>query len=380
MGTRKARYSWIYDNMIASAAGNLQNGGTVYLYDDANKFLGSAVYNENSRIRARVFSLQRQAFDDLYVDKAIEAALARRRPFFEMSDSFRVVFGDADFLPGLVVDKIGSVVVIQYLTMAADQRAERVRESVRRLLSPEAIVERRESPLREKEGLEIEETRTEGDVPGNVRVEQDGFVLYANPLEGQKTGLFLDQRFNRRLIAPYCSGKRVLDAFCHVGGWAMAAAKAGGREVIGVDSSGPAIELARLAAKDNGFEQVHFEETDAFDYLTNAMNSDEVFDLVVVDPPAFAKTRKHVADALKAYLSLNYRAMKLLPVGGVLVTCSCSQQVTREEFEEMLETCARNARMQFHMVARGGQPPDHPIMLGFDESEYLKCCILQRVE
>lgn len=367
--------------MITARAGDIQNGETVYVYDANSKFLGSAIYNEISHISARVFSLGHEHFDETYIAKAIRKALDQRRALYDLQkDSYRVVFSDADFIPGLIVDKLSDILVVQLLTLASDRRSEAIISELSELLSPTGIVIQRSHMLREKEGLPIEEVEIKGTVTPPVRIVQDDIVLLASPTEGQKTGFYLDQRFNRQLIRPYCQGKRVLDLFSYVGAWGLTAAKAGASEVIIVDSSADAIELARQAAKENGAEeQMKFECSDAFDYATSAAERHEKFDVVVCDPPAFAKSRKHVPDALKAYLSLNYRAMKMLPVGGVLATCSCSQHVSRGDFEEMLETCARNARMNFHVLARGTQAPDHPILLGFSESEYLKCYFLQRV-
>jgi 23S rRNA (cytosine1962-C5)-methyltransferase len=212
-----------------------------------------------------------------------------------------------------------------------------------------------------------------------VRVVQDGVVMYADPHGGQKTGLFLDQRDNRKFVRSWCREARVLDLFCHAGGWAFNAALGGAREVVGVDVSEPVIEMARKAAAELGFEQVKFECTDVFDYLKE-LGPEVHYDVIICDPPAFAKTKMQVNDAVKAYLTLNYRAMKLLAPGGILVSCSCSQSLGWIEFEQMLLTAARNARMQFQVVRRSPQPIDHAPLLGFPESEYLKVCFLQRIE
>lgn len=379
--THRVRHHWIYDNMVAETSGALVDGETAYIYDRRHKFLGSAIYNSVSRIRARIFSLDHKVFDDAYVADAVAAAVKRRRALFPDGDSFRVIYSDADGLPGVVADLIGGVLSVQLLTLAADRHAETVIASLREQLSPTATIIHREVGVRTKEGLPLIEPEVQGTVPESVLVAQDGFTTFADLRAGQKTGLFLDQRFNRRLIAPFCKDAAVLDLFCYVGAWAMTAAVAGAREVVGVDSSAPAIELARRGAEASGLKQVRFECADAFDFLAAATASHEChYDVIVCDPPAFAKTRKHAPDAIKGYLSLNYRCMRLLPLGGILATSSCSHHVTDEEFEEMLETASRNARMQFQIVARGGQSPDHPPLLGFPESEYLKCLVLRRVE
>lgn len=364
--------------MVAETSGQVVDGETVYVYDWKKKFLGSAIYNSASKIRARLFSLDRCAFDAGYVVAALKAAIGRRLAMFDAADSFRVAYSDADFLPGVIADKIGPYLIIQLLTLAADRRAGVIVQTLEDVFSLDGVVVVRDTNVRTKEGLALEKHEIRGHVPEVVTVSQDGYHLCADLIGGQKTGLFLDQRFNRRLLAPFCRGKRVLDLFCHTGAWAFTAAAAGASEVVGVDSSESAIALASKGAELNGFEQVSFREDDVFDFM--AAQGSGQFDAIVCDPPAFAKTRRHVPEAVRAYLSLNYRAMKLLPVGGILATCSCSHYVTPDEFDKMLQMAARNARMQFQVVSRGGQSPDHPILLGFSESEYLKCVLLRRVQ
>lgn len=378
--TPRIRPVWIFDNMVGEVSGDVVNGETVFVYDRKNKFLGSAVYNEASRIRARLFSLERETFDDAYVERAITAAVERRRAFFALDDSYRAVFSDSDFLPGLIADRIGNVLVVQLLTLAIDRRRERALDALRRKLPHSSVIVRTDAPVRQKEGLAVEPAQVEGDVAAATAVRQDGFTVYADPLAGQKTGLFLDQRFNRRLIAPWCGRARVLDLFCYVGAWSFTAARAGAKEVVAVDSSAPALDMARRGAEENGFAQIRFECGDVFDYLGSAGLRSERYDVIVCDPPAFAKTRKQVKEALRAYLTLNYRTMRLLAPGGLLATSSCSQHVGRDEFETVLELAARNARMRFHVVARGTQAPDHPILPDLPESEYLKCVLLRRVQ
>lgn len=377
---KRVRHAWIYDNMVITppTAGAELDGSTVAVIDDSGKFLGSAIYNSQSRIRGRIFSLAAKKFNADYVRSAVEAAIRRRAAQFDPADSYRLVFADSDALPGVVADKIADVVVVQLLTLAADRQSEAILSALQDLISPRGIVVRRDIRVREKEGLPVAEPQVIGQVPDTIPVHQDGFAVYADLLTGQKTGLFLDQRFNRRLIKAWCRDARVLDLYCHAGAWSFTAALAGAREVIGVDSSAPACALAQRAATENAQNQVRFVTADVFDFLDK--DGAEQFDVIISDPPAFAKTRAHVPQALKGYLSLNYRCMKKLKPGGILVSCSCSQYVGVDEFESMLTTAARNARMQFQLLVRAGQPPDHPILLGFPESEYLKCFLLQRME
>jgi 23S rRNA (cytosine1962-C5)-methyltransferase len=378
--TKRLRHGWIYDNMVVAEPeqGAELNGSAVAVMDQAGKFLGSAIYNTHSKIRGRIFSLNARQFDERWVREAIDAVLNRRAALFSPEDSYRLIFADSDALPGVVADKIGDVVVVQLLTLAADRQSDVIVTALQERVRPAGILLRRDIAVRQKEGLAVTEPQIIGTVPPTVSVQQDGFTVFADLLTGQKTGLFLDQRFNRRLIKPWCKDARVLDLYCYVGAWSFTAALAGAREIIGVDSSAAACELARRGAAENGMQQVSFVTSEVFDYFDKSAN--EPFDLIVCDPPAFAKTRAHVPDALKAYLSLNYRCMKNLKPGGILVSCSCSQHVGGDEFETMLTTAARNARMQFQVVMRSSQPPDHPVLIGFPESEYLKCAILQRTE
>jgi 23S rRNA (cytosine1962-C5)-methyltransferase len=371
---------WVYDTMVVETRGELCDGATVFLESKSGKFLGSAIYNSKSKIRARLFSFGQRQFDDNYIEHAIIEAWNRRRSWYSIDDSFRVVYSEADGLPGLIVDKLSDVLVVQLLTLAVEQRREVILRTLKALFSYRGLVLRVDSPVRTREGLPVLPPEVLGDVPVPLRVKLDRIVYLCDPIHGQKTGMYLDQRSNRKLLAPLVEGKRVLDLFCHTGGWALAAAYHGAARVVGVDSSESAIQLARAAAEENGFTASEFVVSDVFDFLQDVRAKQELFDVVICDPPAFAKTHRHLEEAEKAYLSINYRAMKLLPIKGVLVTCSCSQHLTWESFELILETAARNARMRFVRVIRGQQPPDHPVLVGFPESEYLKCVALMRVE
>lgn len=376
------RLVWIYDSMVGELPdGEPSAGDTVFVYDQNNRFTGSAIYNPNSRIRARIFSLTRRKFDEAYLRDAIEKAISTRRQLGLLNESCRAISGEGDGIPGLIADKIGDYLVVQPLTYAVDRHLPFIVDQLNSQLAPAGIVVRKDVPIRAKEGLSVEEPTIHGEVPERVKVSEEGCIMFANPAGGQKTGLFLDQRLNRAVLKPFSKDARVLDLFCHVGGWAMRAAKYGASEVIGVDSSESALELARSGATANGFENVTFVEDDVFEYLRKLDSEPEsLFDVIVCDPPAFAKTRAHYEEAFRAYLSLNYLVMKKLKPGGVLITCSCSQAVSTNEFNEALLTSARNARMQFQVIEKRGAPQDHPVLLGLPESEYLKCFVMRRIE
>ncbi len=376
------RLVWIYDTMVGELPdGEPSAGDTVFVYDHNNRFAGSAIYNPNSRIRARIFSLTRRKFDEAYLREAIEKAISTRKQLGLLNESCRAISGEGDGIPGLIADKIGDYLVVQPLTYAVNRHLAYIIDQLNSQLAPTGIVVRKDVPIRAKEGLSVEEPTIHGEVPERVKVVEEGCIMFANPAGGQKTGLFLDQRLNRAVLKPFSKDARVLDLFCHVGGWAMRAAKYGAAEVIGVDSSESALELATSGAKANGFDKVSFVEDDVFEYLRKLDSEPEnLFDIIICDPPAFAKTRSHYEEAFRAYLSLNYLVMKRLKPGGLLITCSCSQAVSSNEFNEAILTSARNARMQFQVIEKRGAPQDHPVLLGLPESEYLKCFVMRRID
>lgn len=376
------RVVWLFDTMVGELPdGEPAAGDTVYVHDAQNRFLGSAIYNPHSKIRARIFSLTKQLFSESYIRRALTKAVELRSKMGFLTGSCRVVFGESDGIPGLIVDKIGDYLVIQPLTYAVDKYVRIIVDTLNELVCPQGIVVRKDAAVRLKEGLENGDAVTHGEIPDVVGIREHDYKLFANITSGQKTGMFLDQKLNRLSIIPFSRGAKVLDLFCHVGGWAICAASNGASKVIGVDTSKPAIELAEKAVAANSLDNVEFVESDVFDFLRDhGATEDDLYDVIVCDPPAFAKTRAHFEDAMRAYLSLNYMAMKRLKPGGVLISCSCSQAVDPSDYEDMLLTAARNARIQFQILERRGAPPDHPVLLGLPETDYLKCFVLRRTE
>jgi 23S rRNA (cytosine1962-C5)-methyltransferase len=271
------------------------------VHDSNDRFLGSAIYNPHSRIRARIFAVSRQLFGDSYITEAIERAVALRKTMGFLPGSCRLIFGDSDGLPGLVADKIGDYLVIQPLTYAVDRRINRIVDILNEQVGPQGIVVRNDAPIRAKEGLEVGDIVTHGEIPERIEATEAGLHLFADIAGGQKTGMFLDQRLNRKTLKPFAQGARVLDLFCHVGGWALRAAKYGAVDVTGVDSSQQAIDMATAGATANGMEQVRFVKDDVFDYLRREdQEQSELYDIIVCDPPAFAKTKSHFEDAFRA--------------------------------------------------------------------------------
>jgi 23S rRNA (cytosine1962-C5)-methyltransferase len=290
-------------------------------------------------------------------------------------EAFRAVFSEGDGLPGLIVDKFGATLVVQTLTAGMDRALEQIVAALQDLYAPAAMVLRNDAPTRELEGLTLEKRVLFGDTTGMVTFEESGIQYAVNVLEGQKTGFFFDQRENRLALKDLVAGRRTLDCFCYVGAWALTAAKFGASEVIGVDASEKAIALATANGSRNGLRAT-FETADVFEKLREYGKQKERFGCVVLDPPAFVKSRAKVREALKGYKEINLRAMRLLEPGGVLVTCSCSHHVDEPLFREMLIDAAHAAGRTARLLEMRSQARDHPVLLAARETQYLKCAVL----
>lgn len=346
------------------------DGQAVGCNDARGRFLGTGIYNSRSQIVWRRFSRDRVELDRAQLSELISNAVSRRaaEPFR------RLVWAEADDLPGLIVDQYESVLVIQAMTLAMDQRIENIAAVLKELLAAEEIVIRNDAPSRSHEGLEAE-TRTLSGQPFQPRwFEIDGVRYYIDLLHGQKTGYYLDQRKEHLRVAAFAPGRRVLDGFCHHGAFALHCAKAGATSVTAIDSSEDCIEQARKNADENGLE-AQFRCENMFDYLSS--EEDAAMDMIILDPPSFARNRSALAGALRGYKEINLRAMQRLNPGGILATYSCSQHVSRAIFMEMLCDAAADARRKVEVLALTGQPGDHPVRLNLPESEYLKGAILR---
>jgi 23S rRNA (cytosine1962-C5)-methyltransferase len=351
-------------------------GALVRVTDQRGKFLGSALYSSASQIAIRMIS--REAVLDLpaLVAERMRAALAYRRQFVSDTDAFRVVFSEGDFLPGLIVDKYSDVVSVQILTQAMD--AEEVRgailETLVAELEPAGILERVDPRIRELEQLPARTTGLLWGQKSSTVVSMNGTVRFHHEgLEGQKTGAFLDQRENYAAAARYAHGE-ALDVFCYQGGFALHLAPRCS-SVTGVDSSRPALEMADRNAALNGRE-IDWIEGNAFDLLRDYASAGRQYDTILLDPPAFAKTKRDLGKALGGYKELNLRALKMLRAGGVLVTCSCSFHVSAAEFLEVVGDAARDAHRSLRLIESRGQAKDHPVLLNVPETSYLKCLII----
>ena len=370
----QARHPWVYRSDIIEA-NDVPPGAIVRALDQRGKFLGTALYSSSSQIAIRMIS--HGSVTDLpdLVAERIRAAIAYRKELVTNTDAYRIVFSEADFLPGLIVDRYSDVLSVQILTQAMDAALVRgaVVQTLREELQPAGIVERVDARIRELEQLPPLASRLLWGEKSSTVIDMNGVRFHYDGLEGQKTGAFLDQRENYAAAAQYAHGE-ALDAFCYQGGFALHLAPKCS-SVTGVDSSRPALEMAEKNAALNGRE-LEWIEGNAFDLLREYAAANRRYDTIVLDPPAFAKTKRDLEKALGGYKELNLRAMKMLRPGGILVTCSCSFHVSGADFLEVVADAARDVHRSFRLVENRGAAKDHPMLLNVPETSYLKCLIL----
>ncbi len=370
----EARHPWVYRSDIAEA-NDVPPGAIVRVLDQRGKFLGTALYSSSSQIAIRMISHGSVADLPALVAERIRAAIAYRKELVANTDAYRIVFSEADFLPGLIIDRYNDVLTLQILTQAMDAAPvrEAVLETLREELQPAGIVERVDPRIRELEQLPQLPSRLLWGEKSSTVISMNGVRFHYDGLEGQKTGAFLDQRENYAAAAEYAHGE-ALDAFCYQGGFALhLAAKCS--SVTGVDSSRPVLEMAEKNATLNGRE-LEWIEANAFDLLREYSAANRRYDTIVLDPPAFAKTKRDLEKALGGYKELNLRALKMLRPGGILVTCSCSFHVGAADFLGVVAAAAQDAHKDLRVVENRGAAKDHPILLNVPETSYLKCLIL----
>ncbi len=377
----KAGHPWAFSNEIREVSGDRTAGVAAELYDAAGGLIGVGHYNPHSLIAFRLVSRQREDIDSVeFFTGRISAALTLRLVLFPDLTTYRAVYGESDFLPGLVVDRYGDYLSVQFISAGMDCRRGQIVTALRNVLAPLGIIARNDVAVRKLEGLNETVELLWGDIPERVEMAENGLRFQVSLRDGQKTGGFLDQKQNHLLLREISAGKKVLDCFCYTGGWAVHAAAFGALSVLGVDISGRAVGQASSHAKlNNVSDRVRFEECDAFERLRSLYQEGERFGVIVMDPPAFVKSRKNIAEATKGYLTINRRALELLEPGGYLITCSCSYLMGRDAFRDTLIQAARLAKREVRLVETCGQAADHPVLLSFPESEYLKCFVLQAV-
>ena len=386
-------HPWVYEGEVTAADGTPEDGGLVDVVSRRGSWLGCGFYNSHSRIRVRLVSRNaNDDFSDAFWERRIRYAWDYRKTVMGETDSrcCRVIFGEADLFPGLTVDRFESVLVTQTLSLGMERIKDRLFPLLAKVLREDGqeirgIYERNDVALREREGM----TQNKGwyPLPGEtppetttVDITENGIVYTVDFENGQKTGFFLDQKYNRLAVAKLAKGKTVLDCFTHTGSFALNAAKGGAAHVTAVDVSEFAVQCAAENARRNGLETVMDCVTaNVFDLLPELEKQPRKYDFIILDPPAFTKSRRTVANAMTGYKEINYRAMKLLPRGGYLATCSCSHFATEELFIKMLRSAARDAGVQLRQIECRQQCADHPILWGVEETNYLKLFIFQVV-
>jgi 23S rRNA (cytosine1962-C5)-methyltransferase len=379
------RHPWVFAGAVQRSEGEPEDGAEVDVHSHEGQFIARGLFNSQSNIRVRLYCWEpEQRLGDAFWLQRMDQALNLRKKLLALNDpkgACRLVFSEADGLSGLVVDRYADWLVVQLTSLALAQRRQVFVDLLCERLSPRGIYLRTERGIGRAEGLALQDGPLYGDVPQEPVFIQEHVVRYGVDLrEGQKTGFFLDQRDNRRATASYVTGRRVLDACCYSGGFALAAAVMGGaREAIGFDVSEAAVLLARNNAALNEAANVRFEVGDAFETLAEMREQGERFGAVVLDPPRFARGRTALPEALRAHVRLNDLAVQLLERDGILVTCSCAAHVTREMFEDMLATVAEQTGRSIQILEARGQAADHPVSVSCLESSYLKCYIC-RVE
>ncbi len=379
----KAGGPWVYDNEIASVAGDPAGGDMVTVLDHKGTFLCQGFINRRSKLTVRVMSRDPAAVIDRdFLRRRVQSAWDYRKRTVDTA-ACRLIFGEADFLPGLVVDKFGDVLCVQSLALGIDRLKGTILELLVETLAADGVAvrgiyERSDAPVREREGLPLAAGFIGEPFDTKVQITENGVKYLVDVAEGQKTGFFLDQKYNRKAIWPICRDAKVLDCFTHTGSFALNAGLAGAKSVLGVDASELAVAQARENAALNGLDRtVRFQCADVFEFLPGLIKKKEQYDVVILDPPAFAKSRGAVKNAVKGYREINLRALQLIRDGGYLVTCSCSHFVDAALLSQTVRQAANNVRKRLRQVEFRTQAPDHPILYGAEDSSYLKFFIFQ---
>ncbi len=373
-------HPWIYNNEVELVEGDITDGDIVEVYNFKNQFIGKGYYNGKSQILIRLLTrdISEVINETFFYTKIAEAKQWREKLGFK--NNYRVVFGEADGLPSLVIDKFNEVLVVQILTLGMERWKPEIIRSLQKLFSPTGIYERNDVPVRLLEGLQEQKGFLTTPFETKFIIEEpEGVKFWIDIEKGQKTGFFLDQKENRLCIKPYVENRLVLDCFCYTGSFSLYAAKFKAKHVLGLDISEDAIAQATANAQLNGFHHCTFEVQNTFDALTNYHRQQRKFDTIILDPPAFTKSRSTIENALKGYKEINLKALKLLNKGGYLITCTCSHFVTEEHFVNVLYEAAIDAQVQIRQLEYRIQSHDHPYIWGIDETLYLKFYVLQIV-
>jgi 23S rRNA (cytosine1962-C5)-methyltransferase len=370
-------HPWVFKSDIDKVQGSHRDGDIVNVFSSLNRFLGRGYLNLKSQISLRMMTYEHEEIDYDFLYKRILSAWEYRKRVADIN-SCRVIFAESDFLPGLIVDKFSDYLVIQTLTLGIDRFKDDIVKILDEIIKPLGIYERNDVPVRELEGLKQQKGFIKGPFNTNVEMTENGIKFLVDVENGQKTGFFLDQKENRAALKPFVKGAKVLDCFSHTGSFALHAGFYGASNVLGIDISEHAVECAARNAKLNYLDGIcSFEVANTFDKLREYFDTNEQFDTIILDPPAFTKTRGAVEGAIRGYKEINLRAMKIIKPGGFLITCSCSHHVDSELFMDIVYNAAYDARKNVRLIEYRSQAKDHPILLASEETEYLKCAILQ---
>jgi 23S rRNA (cytosine1962-C5)-methyltransferase len=370
-------HPWVYNNEIAKIDGEYVNGDIVEVYDHHQHFLGKGYINDQSQIVVRILSRKREEVIDANFFKQKLQAAWNYRQQIGYNKNCRVVFGEADGLPALVVDKFEDVIVIQTLALGIDKWKTEIVNILAEIFQTEKIYERNDASVRELEGMKQQTGFLKQKFDTKFVMNQDGIKFWVDVANGQKTGFFHDQRRNRLALQPFVKDATVLDACSYTGSFSMYAAKFGAAEVEGIDISADAVEQGKASAALNNFAQCKFTEANVFDDLKKRVANKQKYDVVLLDPPAFTKSRSNFEKALKGYKEINLRGIQLTKPGGYLVSSSCSHFIYTEEFKQVITDAASDAGRIIRQVAFNPQSPDHPLIWNIKETNYLKCAILQ---
>ncbi len=384
--TIKAGGAWIFDNEIDTITGRFKNGEVVTVHDFDGYPMGKGFINQNSKIRVRMMTRKpEQEIDDAFLTMRVKNAWEYRKTTVDTS-SCRIIFGEADFLPGLVIDKYEDVLVVECLALGMEQFKEKIVNFLKEILAEDGIkirgvYERSDANERTKEGLAKVKGFIGEEFDTNVEIVENGVHYMVDVVNGQKTGFFLDQKYNRLAMQRICKGKKVLDCFTHMGTFALNAGIAGAADVTGLDISEYAVSQAEANARLNHLENtVHFRQANVLDELPKLAQAGEKYDVVILDPPAFTKSREATKNAIKGYREINMKGLKLVKDGGYLATCSCSHFMTQELLAKTVKEAAKATHKRLRQVEFRTQAPDHPILWAADESYYLKFFIFQVVD
>lgn len=368
-------HPWIFSNEIADSFKAALPGSLVRVESSSGRFIGIGYTNPHSLITIRILAREEEEINTAFFQKRIEAAHERRIRLYPGRSTYRLCHSEGDFLPGLIIDNYNNFLVIQVLTAGMETFKDLIIDLLCRHFKPKGIILRNDTHFRALEGLPLEKGIARGEVPERIVIELYGLKFSVNLLEGQKTGFYLDQTENRLAITNLVKGKKVLDAFCYTGAWGLTALHFGAREVTFVDSSPQALDIARESAELNKLAaRCQYHRDDVFDFLKNTSESYEV---IILDPPAFAKSRARIKEATAGYIDINRKAMEKIAPGGILVTCSCSHHISTDLFRQILLKASRLANRTVRLLERRMQAKDHPVLLSVPETEYLKCFFLE---